>query len=602
MSHRGNFNLPQDEARGDFMLFPKEKSPISLARKAAAYFEMCSVWELTISAVLVLFMMGLRVAHILRHNFDSDEPQYLHVIWGWTHGLIPYRDLFDNHMPLFYLMLAPFVGLIGEQATILYQMRFLLLPVYLVAAFCTYRIGASLFSKRAGIWAVILVGLYYRYHFVSLEFRTDNVWALLWLLSVTVLLNKALTPQSAVGAGLLLGLCFGVSMKSSLLLLAIAVAAPTAMLLIGRSRLGYSWSYLMRCSGGFLFSAAIVPLAIIVFFAFKGLWRDFRYCVFDFNFLARGAGDTSSVYKTHPAFTLTLAILIIGGLAWKLTRNVEDAGRAFRRVFVLILCAVYFLTVKVLWPVSNRSYYLPFYPLAAVLVSGALLALGRQSVRIGRGWRRIFALTPFPALVAVGELVLLVVSQPVWKDRTRQETDLLRNVLALLKPEDYVLDCKGETVFRRRCVRLVFETITTSAIQRGLIADDTPRECVQTGTCAVATTLIRRLPPETRRFVKRNYLAVTSNLRVAGKPLKALSESGHRYDFVVTIPASYKIISREKPVSGTLDGIPYRGARFLGAGLHRFESTVNADDLILLWAQAADRHFIPMAHPSRRHG
>src|SRR5581483_10040695 len=126
MSHRGNFNLPQDEARGDFMLFPKEKSPISLARKAAAYFEMCSVWELTISAVLVLFMMGLRVAHILRHNFDSDEPQYLHVIWGWTHGLIPYRDLFDNHMPLFYLMLAPFVGLIGEQATILYQMRGLL--------------------------------------------------------------------------------------------------------------------------------------------------------------------------------------------------------------------------------------------------------------------------------------------------------------------------------------------------------------------------------------------------------------------------------------------------------------------------------------------
>src|SRR5579884_40519 len=445
-------------------------------------------------------------------------------------------------------------------------------------------------------------GLYYRYHFVSLEFRTDNVWAPLWLLSITALLSEALTARSAAGAGLLLGLCFGISMKSSLLLFAIAVAAPTALLLIGRGRLGYSWSYLMRCSGAFLFSAAIVPLVIIVFFAFKGLWRDFRYCVFDFNFLARGAGDAGSVYKGHPAVTLTLAFLIIGGLAWEITRNVEDAGRAFRRVFVLILCAVYFLTVKILWPISNRSYYLPFYPLAAVLLSGALLALDRRSVSMVCDWRRMFALTPLSAFVAVGELVVLIVSQPVWKDRTRQETDLLRNVLALLRPQDYVLDCKGETVFRRRCVRLVFETITMSAIQRGFMADNTPRECVQTGTCAVATTLIRRFPPETRRFVKRNYLAVTSNLRVAGQQLKAFSESVHRYDFVVTIPASYEIISRHRPVSGTLDGIPYQGARFLGAGLHRFESNLNAGDLILLWAQAADRHFIPMAHPSRRHG
>jgi hypothetical protein len=45
----------------------------------------------------------LRVAYVFREGFNSDEPQHLHIVWGWTRGLVQYRDLFDNHMPLFHL-------------------------------------------------------------------------------------------------------------------------------------------------------------------------------------------------------------------------------------------------------------------------------------------------------------------------------------------------------------------------------------------------------------------------------------------------------------------------------------------------------------------
>ena len=48
---------------------------------------------------------------MLHYQFDSDEPQHLHVIWGWVHGFVQYRDLFDNHMPLFQIVLAPVVAL-----------------------------------------------------------------------------------------------------------------------------------------------------------------------------------------------------------------------------------------------------------------------------------------------------------------------------------------------------------------------------------------------------------------------------------------------------------------------------------------------------------
>src|SRR5438132_6964967 len=208
---------------------PTTLQHISLARRGATYFEMSGPSEFIAAAVLFALMIVIRVVNILHYRFDSDEPQHLHVIWGWARGFVQYRDLFDNHMPLFHMMFAPIFGFIGDRATILYVMRFVLLPMYFVAAWSTYRIGTSLFSKRVGIWAVILVGLYTRYHFGSVDFRSDHLWAPLWLLCITVLISGPLTVRRALVAGLLLGLCFGISMKSVLFLFSITVAAPMTL-------------------------------------------------------------------------------------------------------------------------------------------------------------------------------------------------------------------------------------------------------------------------------------------------------------------------------------------------------------------------------------
>jgi Dolichyl-phosphate-mannose-protein mannosyltransferase len=570
---------------------------ISLARRGASYFEMSGPSEFIAVAVLLVLMIVIRIANIERYAFDSDESQHLHVIWGWVHGLVQYRDLFDNHMPLFHILFAPIFGLIGDRATILYEMRFLLLPMYFVAAWCTYKIGTSLFSRRVGIWAVILAGLYTQYHFASVEFRPDNVWASLWLLCITVLITGPLTVRRALAAGLLLGLCFGTSMKSVLFLFSIALAAPTTLLLVGRQRLGYSWSYLMPCVAAFVVSASIVPAMMMVFFAIKGVWREFRYCVFDFNFLARGAAEYSLAGKSRLALTVIIALLIIGFVARRMTRVSEDPGLAFRRGFVLIVCASYFLAFKFFWLLTRHDNDPPFYPFAAVFCSAALLAF--SDALIGFRWnpRRILRLMPLPAFIAFGEIFVLLGMQPIWKDRTRAEDHLLRTVLALLEPGDFVLDSKGETIFRQRCVWPVFETITQSAIQRGIIVDNTPQRCVETHTCAVATMLIKRLPRDTRRFVKRNYLPVTNNLRIAGKELKTSATNLNEADFEVVISAPYEIISPDGNVSGTLDGTCYNGARFLTAGPHTFRPASTSHNLTLLWAQAVDRHFAPFDHP-----
>jgi hypothetical protein len=570
---------------------------VSLARRASDYFGMSGRAEVIAAAVLFAFLVVFCVLQVMHQKFDSDEPYHLHIIWGWAHGFVQYRDIFDNHMPLFHIMFVPIFALIGERADILYWMRFLLLPMYFVAAWCTYRIGTRLFSRRAGIWAVIAVGFFSGYNSDAFRFRTDSMLAPIWLLCVTVLISGAISVRRALVAGLLLGLCLGVSMKSVVFLLSLLISVPFAFAMVGRKKFGKSWPCLAQCGSVFLAAAVLVPGIIMAFFALNGVWRDFRYGVFDFNFLANRVYENELVYRSHPALAVMIFVIALPIIVWVarwVICVVGDPELSFRRVFVFLVCACYLLVLQVFWPPISRTYP-PIYPLVFVILTAALLALSDKLVQRKGPIGQIFGLIPLAGFVALGELSLLLATQPIWKDSSRQETDLLRCVLALTEPDDYVLDCKGETIFRRRCFRPLLERITMESIERGIIKDDAPERCIETHTCVVATRLIGRFSPGTRQFVEQNYLPVAEDLRVAGVVLQPSARDSNRFDFEVVIPASYKIISRDGIVSGTLDGTPYNGAQTLAACAHTFESTSTSRNFTLLWAQAVDRHFTPFA-------
>jgi hypothetical protein len=551
--------------------------------------------EFIAAASLFALMIVFKLLNMMSYRFDSDESQHMHVIWAWARGFVQYRDVFDNHMPLFQIMFAPIFGLIGDRATILYWMRFILLPMYFVAAWCTYRIGELLFSRRAGVWAVILAGLYTKYHFISLEFRTDNLWAPLWLLCVMVLLSGALTVPRALVAGLLLGFCFGISMKSILLLVSLPIGASIALLLVGRAKLGQSWPHLARCTAAFLAAVALVPGAIALAFALAGAWRDFRYCNFEHNILPH------LNVRNHPAWWIIVfpvAFPFVVYAARLIVRPGPGPAVAFRRAFVFLICGFYVPALWSFWNLLTHQDFLPYYPLAFVLSSGALLAVSRSltkyDLRITQSLRRV----PLPAFISLIEFFLGMAAHPFWIDGTRIETNLLHGVLKLTDPGDYVLDCKGETIFRQRCFRPVTESITMERLMRGLIADNAAEQCVGTHTCVAV--MMGRMPARARAFVWENYIPVGDNLLVAGRFLEPSSTDSTRMDFDVVIPAPYKIIARDDVlVRGMLDGIPYDGARCLAPGKHTFMQTLPGPTLVLLWAQAVDRKFIPLkfSHP-----
>ena len=101
----------------------------ALARRLADYFVLSYPYEFTSAALLLIALILLRVITIMHYRFGGDEPQHLHVVWGWARGFVQYRDLADNHMPLFHILCAPIYNLIGDCGTILYWMRIAVQPL-----------------------------------------------------------------------------------------------------------------------------------------------------------------------------------------------------------------------------------------------------------------------------------------------------------------------------------------------------------------------------------------------------------------------------------------------------------------------------------------
>src|SRR5205085_12617603 len=153
------------------------------------------------AAAFLIVQLALRVILALRIGFDTDEPQHLHVAWAWTRGLVPYRDVFDNHAPLFHLATAPLVAAFGERPELLFAARMAMIPLAIAALAAVFAIGRALFSASVGVWSAALVGLMPAYLLTSVQFRADDLWAALWPAAIAVAVGGAPTRGRGFAAG-----------------------------------------------------------------------------------------------------------------------------------------------------------------------------------------------------------------------------------------------------------------------------------------------------------------------------------------------------------------------------------------------------------------
>ena len=592
--------------------------------------------ELTAAMVLLAAGLGMRVLACFHHTVKGEEAQCLHVAWSWTQGLLHYRDAADSQMPLFQMLCAPLLRMVGERADVAAMMRLWMLPLFAVALWCVYRIGRALFSRRAALWAVVLASVCPVFFGASLEFRPETLWFVLWLWAFAILVEGRLSTARSLLAGFVLGAAMAVSLKTAILLMTLVLAAPGALFMLPKAGRRTAAAQLAdRASAAFV-GFVVVPASLAAFFFANDALEAFYQSAYLFNLIA----DVRSWHSGAP-----VCLLLLPALWWigrVILRGTPDTGLGMRRATLVLVCGVHLaLSCLPLPRALGSQSHVAFLPLLTILSAAALVAVARwlgyravtpysrpvDAAKAGSGselefglalmrtrlkrWRlviRDYFSVRQPAEEKAGgarriEVALLVAvavalagvtirMESPWVDAAAKHRGLLAEVRRLTKHGETVMDVQGETVFRRRPLVHLLDAPIRNLMARDLIADTISDRLPETQTCVVAADN-ELWPRRARLFMMKNYLPV-GRLRVAGffltAPVTATSEPRM---FDVMIPARYVVVGENGPVAGRLDGQPMTGAVFLKPGRYAFQPATPTGRLALFWAPALERGFSP---------
>src|ERR1051326_1720951 len=508
-----------------------------------------------ISLSLIATAVAVRASLIFRYRFDSDEPQHMHVFGVWAHVLAQYRDVFDNHMQLFHLLSSPLFAAPGDDPRLLFAARLSMMPLFLGALVLVWRIARNLFDETTAWWSTALAALVPPFFLGTLEYRTDDLWLVLWLAVIAVAVGNSPPTRKAAIGGLLLGGAFGVSMKSTLYVAVLLVALAATLLLTMRRAPLPSRRLIAKCALIAAATTAVIPLLIATALAATGLWQPFVYGVFAHN-------SVPFVHAWHVLWFIPL-YFIIRAIALRIARSDAEPGLVRRRLFAFLACGVYLTLYASFAPMTNLETYLPFYPLAALLATPLLMRRERF----------------LPALAVAMMAIIVITAQP-WRNEAERSIVLVEEVVALTHPSEPVMDLKGETVFRKRPFYFVLEAITNVKLRLGLIRDTIADTLVHTHTYVVAGD---SLPPAALRFVRRYYVPWGA-LHVAGAELRPL-RAGLYASFDIAVPGPYVVLGERGVVRATIDGVNAGGSGInLAAGRPRAVAPDKAARPVVVWS------------------
>jgi hypothetical protein len=546
--------------------------------------------ERRLVAVLLVLTCALRGAYLAHYRVDSDEPQHLHVAWAWANGLLQYRDVFDNHAPLFHLACAPIVRLVGERPDAVALMRAVMLLPYAVVVVATGVVAARLFSPRVAWWSLPVAALAPAYFLTSIEFRSDDAWAALFVCALAVLVGGAAPARRAFRAGVLLGTALAVSMKTSLLVVAVVFAGATVVAMSRARGDARAWRASAGAALAGLAGLTIVPAGVAAGFLAAGAIGPMLYGTVWHNVLP-GLGLWHRAPERVLVIPLATPVLLVAA-RWVLGHAPSSAIGA-RRAFVLLVAGGYLVLLGGVWPLLTAEDWLPVAPLLPLACAAAAAAVLERRDEPFAVARRVSPRVALLAVVAV-EVAIAVRSASPLADRALPERNLLASVLRLTHPGEFVMDVKGESVFRPRPYFYALEYITKERVRRGLIRDDVPERLIVTRTAVVAADS-SSFPRRGRVFMQDHYVSV-GDVRVLGRWIVRPGDRVPRgpVAFDVAIPERYVVVALDGEARGSLDGRRYQGARDLTAGLHEFRPDPDSGPLALVWARAIEQGFVPI--------
>lgn len=456
-------------------------------------------------AILLALYVILRLWLVRGAALDSDEPQHLHVVWAWTQHGVPYRDAFDNHMPLFHMLCAPLLSLLGERADILDCMRLAMVPLAVAAFVLAWRCGRALWGASAASFGLALLALEPTYQRMAGQFRADTLWALAWIAAMAAFVLVRRPVRRSLLTGLAVGVALATSLKTMPLLVCALVTGGFVLVCLPKQARPSGRALAGELAIGAV-AAAVVVATVVGIVAARGGLAAMHEAVLGHNLLPGFGRDANTRQLALRCVTTGIVAIVAGVLAWRSIRRSTAPALTGQHWFVAGSCGLFAIFLYAAWPLLTSQDYLPVLPLFAPWLGGLLLrGFARLRVSQAGGWIGY-------ALLAT---IVLAVRAP-WRDRLQDYRDQLATVLAITTPSDMVMDAKGESIYRHRAYHPVLEMVTQERLRRGLLADTIVSDIHSSATHMMHP---ERMPDADLQALRADFIPYANGEWVAGREL-----------------------------------------------------------------------------------
>ncbi len=521
-----------------------------------------------IIGLLTLVYISLRISF---YPFESDELQHLHVIYSWIKGFVQYRDVFDNHTPLFHITMAGIIQLLHLHpstnfvvyARIIVFMLFFIPQILILGLF----LGKSLnFSKDEIIF--ILSTLIVLIPNSDIAVRPAPLYTMLFLSCIYIIsFCDIKKPRNIFILGLLNGVNASVSLKTIPLFLP---AELTTILLI---RKFYDRKIeVKKLFAYFTLGFVIVPTIICICFWKLNSLGTMIYYTITYNLLP---------IKNNYFKSLFYFLIITTPYVYFLRKYRGGINRA---IFSLLSITNFTLALLVVYPERQSQTTMPVRLLICLCLLIGLTYILKLFLS-----KRTLRFTETSIFIVV--LFLKSLNPLLFIDHNAKYKKSMKTLLTLAKKDDYVMDAKGESIFWKRPYYYGLEEFTSMRLKKGLLRDEIVQSLITHKTHIVFPfENAARFPTEDLRFIRKNYVPIigTGWVLVSGKRISK--------NFTVRIPGNYIILNeRFKPVNGILDGKAYRKGQKvnLSIGNHTFTSTNRKGRNFIYWYRAYKKGILP---------
>ena len=329
-------------------------------------------WWRVVMVSLVGWMFLQPVQLLPRMRFGLDELQHLHVAYCIRHGLVPYRDFFEHHVPWFHYLLSCLFPITGETVTTILLARWTMLGLTLANVYLTYRLGWQICKREIGLVAAVVLSCTVMFYEKTLEIRPDVPATTYWLAGLWAFLRAVETGRTRWYAisGLMLG--GGVMFTQKVVFGLAGILPMLAWMLIDPRIARDRWRG--RSVLSFVLALAVPVLSTMLYFALEGGLEPFISFALLMNIRWTRELPASTYLAQFLREDPVISVLGLAGWLLALWQCLRDS-EARRGSLILVSTT---LTLMVGWfviSVPYRQYLLLLLPLWAIHTAALLYSV-----------------------------------------------------------------------------------------------------------------------------------------------------------------------------------------------------------------------------------